>query len=87
TLSDDQQAQLFLSIRDVLNAGIDHEGASINWYRKPDGTKGTSQDHFFVYGRENLPCMVCGNPIHKIRVAQRGTHFCQHCQPFITEEL
>jgi formamidopyrimidine-DNA glycosylase len=87
TLSDDQQAQLFLSIRAVLNAGIDHEGASINWYRKPDGTKGTSQDHFFVYGRENLPCIVCGNPIHKIRVAQRGTHFCLHCQPFITEEL
>ncbi|MCL4255112.1 MAG: DNA-formamidopyrimidine glycosylase, partial [Anaerolineae bacterium] len=60
--------------------GIDHEGASINWYRKPDGTKGESQDHFLVYGRDNQLCVVCGTSIHKIRVAQRGTHFCPTCQ-------
>ncbi len=69
------------TIRAVLNEGIEHQGASVNWYRKPDGTKGESQDHFYVYDREGEPCLTCGTPIIKIRVAQRGTHYCPQCQP------
>ena len=63
---------------------IAREGASISWYRKPDGTAGEMQDHFFVYDREGEPCYHCGQPIEKIRVAQRGTHFCPECQPLVT---
>ncbi len=72
---------LHQTIRAALLAGIEHEGASINWYRKADGGKGQSQNHFFVYGRTDLPCRQCGVPINKIRLAQRGTHFCPQCQP------
>ncbi|GAB4520279.1 MAG: bifunctional DNA-formamidopyrimidine glycosylase/DNA-(apurinic or apyrimidinic site) lyase [Anaerolineae bacterium] len=79
-LSDADIARLYSTVRAALNDGIDYEGASVSWYRKPDGTKGTSQDHFFVYGREGQPCLTCGHAIHKIRVAQRGTHFCPNCQ-------
>ena len=80
-LSADDCVRLRAAIRRTLASGIQHEGASINWYRKPDGGKGNSQDHFFVYGRENQPCRRCGGPISKIRLAQRGTHFCPVCQP------
>ncbi len=80
-LIDDDITLLHQTIQDALNAGINHEGASINWYRKPDGTKGNSQDHFYVYGRDGQPCQNCGNTINKIRVAQRGTHYCPNCQP------
>jgi len=80
-LSDEEAARLQQTIRAALWAGIKHEGASINWYRKPDGQKGESQNHFFVYGRTSLPCRQCGAAINKIRVAQRGTHFCPLCQP------
>lgn len=80
-LSNNQISGLYWGIREALMMGIDHEGASINWYRKPDGTKGESQNHFLVYGRDNQPCVVCGTSIHKIRVAGRGTHFCPQCQP------
>ena len=73
--------RLHQTIIDALRAGIKHEGASINWYRKPDGQRGQSQEHFFVYGRTGLPCLTCGTAINKIRVAQRGTHFCPVCQP------
>ncbi|MGB1287289.1 MAG: DNA-formamidopyrimidine glycosylase [Aggregatilineales bacterium] len=76
-----QVKTLYATVRDALNAGIEHEGASISWYRKPDGTSGSSQKHFFVYGREGQPCHNCGRTIEKIRVAQRGTHFCPQCQP------
>ena len=80
-LTADEAARLQQAIRAALQAGIEHEGASINWYRKPDGQKGESQDHFYVYGRTGLPCRRCGAVINKIRVAQRGTHFCPECQP------
>lgn len=80
-LTDEDVELLHQTIRDALLAGIEHEGASINWYRKPDGGKGESQNHFYVYGRMNLACRNCGAMINKIRVAQRGTHFCPNCQP------
>lgn len=80
-LSLEDIALLHRAIRDALAAGIKHEGASINWYRKPDGSKGESQNHLYVYGRENQGCRACGAIINKIRVAQRGTHFCPGCQP------
>jgi len=74
-------ARLHQAIRAALHAGIEHEGASINWYRKPDGAKGASQNHFQVYGRDSQPCKRCGTIIDKIRLAQRGTHYCPACQP------
>lgn len=73
--------RLHKTIREVLQKGIEYQGASINWYRQPDGTRGQSQDHFQVYDREGEPCFNCGQPIIKIRVAQRGTHYCPNCQP------
>ncbi len=80
-LTESDTELLHQTIRAALRAGIEHEGASINWYRKPDGDKGESQNHFYAYGRTNLPCRQCGTAINKIRVAQRGTHFCPQCQP------
>lgn len=81
SLNSNEISRLYHSVRDALADGINYEGASINWYRKPDGTKGSSQEHFFVYNREGKACVNCGSPIEKIRVVQRGTHFCPRCQP------
>ncbi|NDJ61992.1 MAG: bifunctional DNA-formamidopyrimidine glycosylase/DNA-(apurinic or apyrimidinic site) lyase [Chloroflexi bacterium] len=74
-------ARLHTTIPAVLFEGIEREGASINWYRKPDGSNGSAQKFFHVYDRAGEPCLTCGSPIAKIRVAQRGTHFCPTCQP------
>ena len=81
SLRDDEVTRLYEAIRAVLIAGIEREGASVSWYRKPDGTTGSAQLHFHVYNRADEPCLRCGEPIHKIRVAQRGTHYCPACQP------
>lgn len=80
-LTKTEAQRLHSAIRQVLNKGIEYQGASVNWYRKPDGSEGESQDHFYVYDRAGEPCLKCNRPISKIRVAQRGTHFCPHCQP------
>ncbi len=79
-LTDAEIHALYDAIRAALSAGIDQEGASVNWYRKPDGTPGDAQNHLYVYGREDEPCERCGSMIVKIRVAQRGTHYCPSCQ-------
>ncbi len=80
TLTPADIARLYAAIRRALLAGIDREGASINWYRKPDGTPGSAQDSLLAYGRTGEPCSRCGHPIEKIVVGQRGTHFCPACQ-------
>ena len=72
-----QIEHLWLAIRSVLQEGIRRNGASFDWvYRGGD-----FQNHFRAYGRGGQPCPVCGTPIEKIVVGQRGTHFCPFCQP------
>jgi formamidopyrimidine-DNA glycosylase len=71
-----QAEALHEAIRNVLKAGIRHNGASIDWaYRG-----GQFQNHFRVYDREGQPCPVCGAEIQKIIIGQRGTHICPQCQ-------
>ena len=80
TLTEDEITRLHAAIRRALARGIDREGASINWYRKPDGAKGSAQDDLNAYGRTGQPCPRCGTPIDKIVVGQRGSHYCPACQ-------
>jgi formamidopyrimidine-DNA glycosylase len=77
-LTEMEVEHLWLAIRSVLMEGIRRNGASIDWvYRGGD-----FQNHFRVYGRSGQPCPVCGTPIERIVVGQRGTHFCPVCQPY-----
>ena len=76
-LSMDQAKRLWQSIRSVLQSGISHNGASFDWVYRG----GNFQNTFRVYGRAGKPCPVCGHPIERRLVGQRGTHFCPVCQP------
>jgi formamidopyrimidine-DNA glycosylase len=76
-LSLQQAATLLQAIRLVLQAGIAAHGASIDWVYRG----GEFQNNFRVYQRTGLPCPVCGTPIQRIVLGQRGTHFCPSCQP------
>lgn len=68
---------LWKGVREALRNGLRSNGASIDWvYRGGD-----YQNHFRVYQRTDEPCPVCGTPIRRIVVGQRGTHFCPSCQP------
>jgi formamidopyrimidine-DNA glycosylase len=76
TLTLDQAGRLLLAIREILGEGILRNGSSIDWvYRGGD-----FQNQFRVYQRTGEACFNCGTPIERIIVAQRGTHFCPHCQ-------
>jgi len=79
-LEADEIERLYRSIRRALQDGLDAEGSTFSWYRKPDGTPGEYQKQFRAYDREGEPCFRCGTPIEKIRLGQRGTHYCPNCQ-------
>jgi formamidopyrimidine-DNA glycosylase len=68
------------AIREVLAEAIANKGSSISDYVDAEGARGSFQDLHRVYQRTGKPCVVCGTPIKRILVAQRGTHFCPHCQ-------
>lgn len=63
-------------VREVLQEGIEANGASFDWVYPG----GSFQDNFRVYGRTGSPCRVCSEPIQRIVVGQRSTHFCARCQ-------
>lgn len=73
-------ATLRAAVRDVIAEGVANGGTTLRDYRRADGTDGAHQHHLAVYGREGEPCIACGSPIVKIRVAGRGTHLCPTCQ-------
>jgi len=73
--------RLHKAIRATLRAAIAREGSSFDtFYRTPEGKAGSYQDRFRVYGRAGEPCGKCGEPIRRVLVGQRGTHFCGSCQ-------
>ncbi len=73
-------AGLHRAIVEILRVAIEHKGSSISDYVDADGLRGGFQDLHQAYGREGKPCVRCGTAIKKIVVAQRGTHYCEHCQ-------
>ncbi|NIS83148.1 MAG: bifunctional DNA-formamidopyrimidine glycosylase/DNA-(apurinic or apyrimidinic site) lyase [Anaerolineales bacterium] len=68
---------LWQGIRTALKKGIRFSGASIDRVYRG----GEFQNHFAVYQRAGEPCPVCATAIKRIKVGQRGTHYCPSCQP------
>ena len=73
--------RLHAAIRRVLRHAIEHGGTTLRDYVTPEGASGAHQFALQVYGRAGERCHRCGSPIVKMRLAQRGTHFCPACQP------
>jgi len=81
----DQERDLYQSLRDVLNEGIDRRGSSVDSYRAPEG-RGEMQNFLNVYGRTGKPCPRCGRPTRRIVIGARSTHFCSWCQRLPSRE-
>jgi len=79
-LSTARARKLYDAIRGILTHAIHLGGSSISDYVNGRGERGWFQMEHRAYGREGEACANCGRPIRKILVAQRGTHYCTHCQ-------
>jgi len=80
SLRKDRVEKIYLAMREVLVEAIESRGSSVSNYVDADGNKGSFQNSHRVYQRTGEPCVNCGNPIRRIILAQRGTHFCPKCQ-------
>jgi len=80
TLRRKQFEELRAAVVEVLEAGIDARGATIDDFRHTDGASGAFQDRFLVHLRAGEPCVRCGATVKKIRAAGRGTYLCPRCQ-------
>lgn len=63
-----------------IQRAIDHHGTTVHSYTNAFGEAGAFQNQLQAYGRVGEPCLRCGTPLVKIKVAQRGTTFCPQCQ-------
>lgn len=68
------------AIVDLLEASIRAQGTTFRDFRTVGGQPGGFEIQLRAYGRTGQPCPRCANPIRRVVVAQRGTHFCPRCQ-------
>lgn len=80
TLKPKEVEGLYYAIIDVLGRAVEAGGTTIRSYLNALGEAGTFQISLNVYGQTEKPCPRCATRIKKIKVAQRGTHFCPKCQ-------
>lgn len=73
--------RLHRGIRAALEHGLARQGSTLRDYQLPDGSRGSMQNEFRVYGRRDEPCDRCGTLIARTQVAGRTTWFCPTCQP------
>ncbi len=79
-LSAPRAARLHEALVEVLSVAIAKRGSSVSDYVDAEGRKGDFQLFHQVYRRHGSPCPVCGSPVRRALVAQRGTHYCPKCQ-------
>lgn len=71
---------LVAAIKKVLRRAIAQGGTSLRDFVDSDGKPGNFQQQLNVYGRAGEPCSHCSGAIEGIRIGQRATYFCGHCQ-------
>lgn len=67
-------------IKAILNAAIAAGGSSLRDFVQCDGSPGYFQQQYWVYGRVNQACRVCGSLIEQIKQGQRSSFYCPACQ-------
>ncbi len=84
-LTDQQITRLRENIIDEIAIATEHHGTTVHSYTNAFGHAGDFQNELHAYGRVGKPCERCGTKLVKIKVAQRGTTFCPHCQQLSEE--
>lgn len=69
----------------ILKKATEHGGSSVHTFtiintKSGNYQKGSYQNFLKVYGKTGQKCLTCSDTIVKIRVNNRGTHYCPSCQ-------
>lgn len=72
--------KLVTEIKNVLAEAIEKGGTTLRNFYNGDGKPGYFRQELKVYDREGEPCKKCSRKIKMIRLGQRSTFYCPHCQ-------
>ena len=67
-------------IKTVLAHAIEQGGTTLRDFLGADGKPGYFKQALKVYGRGGKPCVICDRHLIEIRLGQRSTVYCRHCQ-------
>ena len=67
-------------VKNTLMDAIVQGGTTLRDFVNAQGKIGYFQQKLHVYGRAGLICTQCDETLQKIRLANRATVFCPHCQ-------
>ncbi len=81
TLSQTHCEQLVQAVKQILSDAIEQGGTTLQDFRQSNGQPGYFAVRLQVYGRENQPCPRCTTPIANLKLNQRASFYCPHCQP------
>ena len=79
-LTEDELGRLRENIIHEIARATEHHGTTVHSFTTAFGEAGEFQNELQVYGRVGEPCLRCGHPLEKMKVAQRGTTYCPVCQ-------
>ena len=79
-LTEDELGRLRENIIHEIARATEHHGTTVHSFTTAFGEAGKFQNELQVYGRVGEPCLRCGHPLEKMKVAQRGTTYCPVCQ-------
>lgn len=79
-ISAERYATLVEAVKTILRKAIKHGGTTLKDFVDSDGKPGYFSLQLKVYGREGLPCVVCGTKLKAIKQGQRTTVYCEKCQ-------
>jgi formamidopyrimidine-DNA glycosylase len=76
SLTDDEAAQLYAAMRDVLAEAIETLRLRVG-----EAIDKEVRDFLSVHGKAGQDCPRCGSAISEVKRERRATHFCRKCQP------
>ena len=80
SLTTEECQRLVQHIKQILRRAIQRGGTTLRDFIGGDGKPGYFAQELLVYGRADEPCLHCQTPLMEIRLGQRSTVFCSHCQ-------
>jgi formamidopyrimidine-DNA glycosylase len=80
-LSAEQSRRLLGAVKRVLEQAVKLQGTSFRDYIDIEGRPGNFLPQLRVYQRTGKPCRRCRQPIERVIISGRSSHFCPNCQP------
>ncbi|MGL1052276.1 bifunctional DNA-formamidopyrimidine glycosylase/DNA-(apurinic or apyrimidinic site) lyase [Vibrio vulnificus] len=80
SLSAEEWQRLVSHIKQTLQTAIEQGGTTLKDFSQADGKPGYFAQELQVYGKAGEPCPECGEAIQELKIGQRNTFYCSHCQ-------